>query len=154
MARQRLILAAAGGSAALLLGAVWFQYVLGLFPCALCIWQRWPHLAAVVLGALGLKVPGRIIPALGMLAVLISAGIGGFHVGVEQGWWAGLESCSGQGLAGMSAATLLDPLADAPEPVRCDQVAWSLLGLSMAGWNVLASLALAAIWWRAARKPA
>ena len=152
MTRQTLILAAAGGSAALLLGALWFQYVVGLFPCVLCIWQRWPHLAAVVLGALGLKLPGRLIPVLGALAVLTSAGIAGFHVGVEQGWWAGLESCSGVGIAGMSTATLLDPTAAAPEPVRCDKIAWSLFGISMAGWNLLISLGLAGVWLAAARK--
>ncbi len=152
MSRRSLILAAAGGSAALLLGALWFQFVAGLFPCTLCIWQRWPHLAAVILGAVALKVPGRAIPLLGALAALTTAGIGVFHMGVELGWWAGLASCSGQGIGGMSAATLLDPTAAAPEPVRCDQIAWSLLGLSMAGWNALLSLGLAMLWLGAARK--
>lgn len=154
MPRQSLILAAAGGSAALLLGALWFQYAAGLFPCTLCIWQRWPHLAAVLLGLVALRTRGRAVPLLGLLAVLASAAIGGFHVGVEQGWWAGLESCSGPGIGGMSTATLLDPTADAPAPVRCDQIAWSLLGISMAGWNVIASLGLGVLWLAAARRRA
>jgi len=152
VSRNSLILAAAGGSAALLLGALGFQYIGGLFPCVLCLWQRWPHLVAVILGLIGLRVPGRIVPVLGALAVLTTAGIGMFHVGVEQGWWAGLESCSGRGITGMSTATLLDPTAAAPEPVRCDQIAWSLMGISMAGWNVIASLGLAGLWLAATRK--
>lgn len=154
MTRNSLILLAAGGSAALLLGALGFQYLGGLFPCALCIWQRWPHVLAVVLGALAIKLPAPVLPVLGALAALTSAAIGGFHMGVEYGWWAGLESCSGQGLQGLSVESLLDPTAAAPEPVRCDQITWSLLGISMAGWNMIASLGLTAIWLLAARKRA
>lgn len=153
MTRSRLILLAAAGSAGLLLGALYFQYVLGLFPCALCIWQRWPHLAAVVIGALGLRWPLRSVALLGALAALTTAAIGGFHVGVEQGWWAGLESCTGAGITGLSIDTLLDPTASAPEPVRCDVIAWTFLGISMAGWNMLASLGLAGVWLAAARRP-
>lgn len=154
MTRRFLILVASGGSAALLLGALAFQYIGGLFPCVLCIWQRWPHLAAVGLGAAGLAVPGRVIPWLGALAALTTAGIGAFHFGVEQGWWEGLASCAGAGIEGLSTAALLDPTIAAPEPVRCDRVAWSFVGLSMAGWNVLASLGLAGVWLLAARAPA
>ena len=104
MTRNRLILVAAGGSAALLLGALAFQYIGGLAPCALCLWQRWPHLVAVIIGALALGLRGPVLPVLGALAVLGSAGIAGFHVGVEQGWWVGLASCSGGSLAGISTA--------------------------------------------------
>ena len=151
MTRNRLILVAAGGSAALLLGALAFQYIGGLFPCPLCMWQRWPHLAAIVAGALSLALPGRVWPLLGALAALATAGVGGFHVGVEQGWWAGLDTCSGAGIVGLSTASLLDPTANVPAPARCDDIAWSLLGISMAGWNMLISLALAAVWLAAAK---
>lgn len=148
--RQILILSAAAGSAALLLGALYFQYIVGLFPCVLCIWQRWPHLVAVIAGLIGLKTPNHAIATLGLLATLTTAAIGGFHTGVEQGWWEGLASCTGNDITKLSIDTLLDPTASAPDPVRCDQVAWRFLGLSMASWNMIASLGLAAIWARAA----
>lgn len=154
MTRAGFILVAAGGSAALLLGALAFQYVGGLAPCVLCIWQRWPHLAAVGLGALALGLGGRLWPVLGALAVLTAAGIAGFHVGVEQGWWAGLASCSGGSLAGISTADLLNPEIVVAAPVRCDEVAWSLAGLSMAGWNLVISVGLAAVWLAAALRRA
>lgn len=153
MTRKMLILTAAGGSAALLLGALAFQYLGGMHPCALCLMQRWPHLAAVLIGAVALVVPGRLLPLAGALAALTTAGIGGFHVGVEQLWWPGLDSCTGSGIIGMSVQTLLDPTIAAPEPVRCDEVPWALAGISMAGWNMLVSLGLAALWLLAARKP-
>lgn len=152
MTRKALIIIAAGGSAVLLLGALAFQYVGGLHPCVLCIWQRWPHLVAVGLGLVALVLPGRVWPVLGALAALATAGIGGFHAGVELGWWQGLDSCTGPGLAGLSTQALLDPTANVAAPVRCDAVAWSLLGISMAGWNMLISLGLAAIWLTAAGK--
>lgn len=154
MNRNTLVLAAAGGSAALLLGALAFQYLGGLYPCPLCLWQRWPHLAAVLIGLAALALPGRALPVLGALAALATAGIGGFHSGVEIGWWQGLDSCAGAGIGGLSGAALLDPTANIPPPVRCDAVAWSFLGLSMAAWNMILSLGLAALWLAAARKAA
>lgn len=153
LTRQKtLILVAAGGSAALLLGALAFQYIGGLAPCALCIWQRWPHLAAVLLGLAGLAVGGRIIPILGGLAALISAAIGVLHVGVEQKWWEGLATCTAGTLDGVSTADLLNPAVDVAAVVRCDAIAWQMFGLSMAGWNVVISVALALIWFAAARR--
>ncbi|PWE34191.1 disulfide bond formation protein B [Maritimibacter sp. 55A14] len=150
MTRRQLISLAAGGSAALLLGALAFQYLGGLAPCKLCLWQRWPHGLAVLAGGLGLLLPGVIWPVLGGLGALTSAGIGAYHTGVERGWWPGPTSCSGggEGLGGLSGAELLS-FENAAPVVMCDEVAWELLGLSMASWNVLASLALALIWLRA-----
>ncbi|MEO1176688.1 MAG: disulfide bond formation protein B, partial [Pseudomonadota bacterium] len=89
MTRQRFILLAAGGSAALLLGAFAFQHLGGLAPCKMCIWQRYPHLAAIALGALAVFLPLPVPITLGALAALTTGGIGVFHVGVEQGWWEG-----------------------------------------------------------------
>jgi len=151
MMRNRLIWPAAGGSALLLAGAFGFQYLGGLLPCTLCLWQRWPHAVAVALGAVGLALPGRIWPLLGALAALTTAGIAGFHVGVEQGWWQGLATCAVDNLAGVSVDDLLSVETDVAAPVRCDAIAWSFLGLSMAGWNGVISLALAALWLRAAK---
>jgi disulfide bond formation protein DsbB len=151
MTSKRLVLAASGGSALLLAGAFGFEYLGGLAPCTLCIWQRWPHGAAVVLGALGLAMPQRIWPLLGALAALTTAAIALFHVGVEQTWWQGLASCTVDALAGVSAEDLLSMDTDIGAPVRCDAVPWQFLGLSMAAWNGVISLGLAGIWLRAAR---
>lgn len=149
----RLLVPLAGlGSAGLLAGAFAFQYIGGLAPCALCLWQRWPHAAAVAIMALALVVPHRGLVVLGALAALTTAGIGGFHMGVEYGWWEGLQSCSGGSIAGVSVADLLNPDAAVAAPVRCDAVPWSLLGLSMAGWNMVLSLGLAAVWALALRR--
>ncbi len=152
MTRTPIILAAAAGSLALLLGAFAFQ-ALGYAPCQLCLWQRWPHAAAVVIGVLLLISRQGWLAWLGALAALTTAAIGLFHVGVEQQWWEGLASCTANALAGVSAGDLLSTETTVGAPVRCDQVAWSLLGISMAGFNVLFSLAFAGLWVKAARLP-
>jgi disulfide bond formation protein DsbB len=150
--RKSLTLIATLGSAALLGGAFAFQYIGGLAPCTLCLWQRWPHAAAIVIGFLVLVTGWRGLAWLGALAALATAGIGVFHVGVEQLWWEGLATCTAGSISGISAADLLNPAADVAAPVRCDAIAWSMLGISMAGWNAILSLGLAAVWVKAARK--
>lgn len=152
LSRAMLTLTATLGSAALLAGAFAFQYLGGLSPCQLCLWQRWPHAAAVLIGLVALATGWRGLLWLGALAALTTAGIGGFHVGVEQGWWAGLATCTAGSISGISAADLLNPAADVAAPVRCDAIAWQMLGISMAGWNLILSLGLAAVWVMAARK--
>ena len=149
--RPNLILLAASGSAALMIGALLFQYVGEMPPCKLCYWQRYPHIAAIVIGVAALAIPGRALPLLGALAMLATAGIGGYHTGIERGWWPGPESCSGEsGLGSLSGGDLLS--TDLPAGVvMCDQVAWEMFGLSMASWNMLASLLLALIWLWASR---
>lgn len=154
MTRNMTILLAAGGSVALLAGALAFQYLGGLAPCTLCIWQRWPHLAAVVIGLAALALPGRVLPVLGAVAALATAGVGAFHVGVEQGWWQGLASCSAGSIAGLSVDDLLNPNVAVAAPVRCDEIPWSMAGLSMAGWNMVLSALLSALWLLAAARPA
>lgn len=145
--RTRLFAAVAGaGSFGLLAGAFAFQYLGGLAPCALCLWQRWPHGAAVAIMLCALVIPSRVLMWLGALATLTTAGIGGFHMGVEYGWWEGLSSCSGSSISGLSLDDMLNPNAAVAPPVRCDQVPWSLLGVSMAGWNMILSTGLAAVW--------
>ena len=150
MTRRMLILLATLGSAGLLLGALAFQYVGGLAPCTLCIWQRWPHLAAVLIGCLALRFGGRALPLLGMLAALATAGLALFHTGVERHWWEGLASCSAGSIEGVSVQDLLDPAKAVAPVVRCGDVAWQMAGLSMASWNGILSLALAGIWLLAA----
>jgi disulfide bond formation protein DsbB len=152
------LLLAAGGSLAILAGAFAFQYLGGLAPCQLCLWQRWPHAAAIVIGLLALLVsrgtPGRILPLLGALAALATAAIGVFHVGVEQKWWEGLASCTAGSISGISAADLLNPDVSVGAVVRCDAIAWQMLGISMAGWNVILSSLLALLWVAAYRRSA
>ena len=135
------------GSAALLLGAFGFQYLVGLAPCPLCIWQRWPHAAAIVAGAAALLLKGpaaRIAMAAAALSLLVGAAIAGYHVGIEQKWWAGPDTCSAPDFGSLTPGQLLEALKAAPV-VRCDEVPWSLAGISMAGWNGLLSLVLAGL---------
>jgi disulfide bond formation protein DsbB len=147
---QRRALGPILGSLALLLGALGFQYLGGLAPCHLCLLQRWPHAIAIALGLLLLAWPRRPLALIAALVVLAGAGIAGYHVGVEQGWWQGPASCTAPVPGASSAGDLLDQILATPV-VLCDQVAWSLWGISMAGWNAILSLGLAWLWWRAAQ---
>ena len=150
MTRSSLIALAAGGSAALVLGAWAFQ-LMGWQPCAMCLWQRWPHYAAVLIGVVALSVPGRALPLLGALAAAATAAIGVYHSGVERKWWEGPSSCTGTGgLDGLSGADLLS--TDAPALVLCDTFTPFFLGLSMANWNAIASSLLVLAWLAAARR--
>ena len=129
--------------AALLAGALGSQYLGGLHPCEMCHWQRWPHYAAVplALGAFLFPAGSRGATTLTLLAALsiaVSGATGVFHAGVEYGWWEGLTTCTAGG------PMTLDDIMSVPL-VRCDEVQWSLLGVSMAGWNALFSLGGAAL---------
>jgi len=142
------MLSAGAGSAALLAGALGFQFIGGLAPCPLCIWQRWPHVAAVVIAVLAVTVlwrHTRPLAVLGMLATLVSAGLGLYHTGIERGWWEGPDSCTSSDITNLSTAELMALILDAPL-VRCDEVQWDLFGLSLASWNAAISLGLAALW--------
>jgi disulfide bond formation protein DsbB len=146
MRSDMLVWLAALGSVALLGGAFGFQYFGGLAPCEMCIWQRWPHALAFVLGALAMvwAAGRRALALLGAAVMTVSAGLGLFHAGVERKWWEGVTECSvAQG--DLSTDALLDAILNAPV-VRCDQVAWEMFGLSMASWNGVISLVLAGLW--------
>lgn len=144
--RSRIALAGFG-SFALLFGALAFQYLGGLAPCPMCIWQRWPHLAAILfaLAALGFTAPRRVLILGGALSAATTAGIGVYHAGVEQRWWEGPSSCAGFDPSQMTPDELFQHLAAAPL-VRCDEIPWEFLGVSMAGWNALLSAVLVIIW--------
>ncbi len=143
---------AAMGSAALLGAALFFEMVLDMQPCQLCIWQRWPHVVAVVLGVAVWAWPLAPLMLAGALASATSGGIAVYHTGVERGWFEGPSACSGGvDLTRLSAEEMLDRILAAPV-VRCDEVPWELLGLSMASWNALASFALAGVWLVALRR--
>jgi disulfide bond formation protein DsbB len=123
--------------AALMAGALGSQIYGGLYPCEMCHWQRWPHEAAIGIAILAffVKPPARaVLVALAAIAVLISGGIGIFHAGVEYGWWEGLTTCSNTAAGGSLADIMKAPL------IRCDVPQWTLLGVSLAGFNALFSL--------------
>lgn len=129
----------------LMVGALGSQFIGGLFPCEMCHWQRWPHYGAIVLALLAFGSPPpsrRFLVWLAALAILISGGIGGWHAGVEYGWWEGLTRCTAPPSGSISAILQASP-------VRCDEVQWSLFGVSLAGFNALisvsAALAIAAL---------
>lgn len=136
------------GSLALLLGAYGFQYIGGLQPCHLCLLQRAPHGIAILIGILILVWPVRGFALLAGLVVLAGAVIAGYHVGVEQHWWAGPASCTSAAPVTGDPGALLDQILATPT-VLCDAIAWSWLGISMAGWNAIASLVLGWLWFRA-----
>jgi len=120
--------------AGLLAGAYVSELVFGLFPCEMCWWQRWPHFAALVFAVLGFAIsPARLWASLAALAIFVSGVIGGFHAGVEYGWWDGLTSC-----ATYSADVDVMDFNSAPL-IRCDVAPWTLFGISLAGWNFLFS---------------
>lgn len=131
--------------AALLGGALISQYGFGLYPCEMCMWQRWPHLVAILLAAaaLAFRRISMVVPLVvaAAIAILISGLIGGFHAGVEYDWWEGLTSCSTNLPAG---GDMLDSIMNAPL-VRCDVAPWTLFGISLAGFNFLLSVSGAAL---------
>lgn len=133
-------------------GAFAFQHLGGLDPCVLCIYQRWAWAAVIAASVLALAfarngAAARILLVLTGLAMLIGAGLAGFHVGVEQHWWAGTSECSGITGKAQTVEELKRQLFATPV-TRCDEVAWSLAGISMAGWNLILSLtgAVLLIW--------
>jgi disulfide bond formation protein DsbB len=139
-------------AAATLAGAWFFQLVLDIPPCPLCLEQRYAYYLALPLGALVAFAAMRGAPrpvllaglAILVLAALGNAWLGGYHAGVEWGLWQGPTDCTGPvGNLG-SAGNLLERL-DTVKVIRCDEVQWRFLGLSLAGYNVLISLLMAAI---------
>ena len=138
---------------AVLGGAFAFQYLGGLAPCELCLLQRWPWGAVIVFSAVAIFVPAARKPHLYLcaLALTIGTGIAREHVCFEQKGSAGPEACTG----GPSSITSIDELRRkllATQVVRCDEPAWALFGVSMAGYNALASVVLAAFAFAAARR--
>lgn len=145
---RRAALELALASAGLLATAYFFEYVLKILPCELCFWQRKPHFALIALGLLGaaLTRPRLRAAVLLLMALVALAGVGlaFFHVGVEHKWWEGLQGCS----APTAVATTMEAARDLifnSTVVPCDRPGWVFLGISMAGWNGIISLAIA-IW--------
>jgi disulfide bond formation protein DsbB len=144
-------LAVFAASVATILGAWYFQYVLKLPPCPLCLEERLPYHVVIPLSLLmaiaAMVQAPRALLVVGFVAIiaimLVSAGLGAYHAGVEWQWWAGPTDCSGP-ISDLGKKPLLDQLQSI-HVVRCDEAAWRFLGLSLAGYNVLVSLLLATI---------
>ncbi len=133
---------------ALLGGALGSQYLGGLVPCEMCWWQRYPHDGAIVLAALAFSAQAasersRILTLLAALAIAVSGAIGVYHAGVELGIFQGFTTCTSTA-SGATTAELLKSIMKTPL-VRCDQVQFAFLGISMAGWNAILSLGGAAV---------
>lgn len=117
------------------------QFGFNLHPCVLCIYQRWPYVAVMAIAVLGLlltKSFGKrhwydLLCALGFAT---TSGIGMFHVGVEQGWWEGLDGCVADTSSVTSLSDLKAQIMSAPL-VKCDEIPWELFGISMAGFNAI-----------------
>ena len=132
-------------------GAWFFELVLDIRPCPLCLEQRYAYYLAIPLAALvalgASKGVSRRLLGLGLvilaLALLANAGLGAYHAGVEWGFWQGPTDCSGP-ITDLGGGSLLDGL-NKVKVIRCDEVQWRFLGLSLAGYNVLISLAMAAL---------
>ncbi|SEW16225.1 Disulfide bond formation protein DsbB [Aliiroseovarius sediminilitoris] len=139
------LIAFAAISSALILGGAFVFQALGYAPCKLCLWQRWPHAAAIVIGGVALSTKQKALAWLGALAAATTSAIGFFHSGVERKLWDGPSSCTGSGVADMSVDDLLSKINDAPL-IRCDEIPWDLFGVTMANLNAVGALVLAIIW--------
>ena len=136
-----------------LTGAFVAQHWFGLAPCVLCLVQRAPYALTATLAAIGLLVPlgprapGRVLVACGLLFA-VGAVVAGYHVGVQQHWWASIAGCGGAPVTGLDPTSLLNtPLVATPP---CDRVDWRLAGLSLAAYNAMASSLIAVACWVAA----
>ncbi len=152
LSARMLMLLAGLGSAALFFGALFFQFVIGVEPCAMCFWQRWPHRVGIILGLIGAAIPRAIIAAAGAINMAVSFGLAAFHTGVERQWWDGPASCTSRGVdLTASECGLLDPNCGNAIAL-CDEISWSLFGLSMANYNAVISLVLLGLCVAAFRK--
>ncbi len=133
-----------GIAATLILAAAFGFQLAGYHPCEMCWWQRYPYMAIMAVALVATAVPSiPRKPTLLLLALLfaVDAGLAGFHAGVEQRWWEGITTCSGFVGVTDSVNDALDAIMNAPL-IRCDEIAWSLFGISMAGYNFVLATAM------------
>ena len=145
---NKLILSLVICSASVLIAAVYFQYVLGLAPCKLCVWQRFPHVFVIVIGALILFNPKfKLVGTLSALVtILVGTCLAGYHAGIEVKFWPGPKSCSGlMNIKELTPELFLQKILTT-KVIRCDEIPWSFLNISMAGWNLVISFFLTIIW--------
>ena len=139
------------GSLALLLGAYAFEFLGNLKPCKMCLWQRWPHIAAIFIGILIFYTKSILLMRIASLIILAGAVVAFYHVGVELQWWDGPTTCTSGSIANLSSTELMNKILQAPI-IRCDEIQWSFAGLSMAAWNGIFSLILSYSWLKASFK--
>jgi disulfide bond formation protein DsbB len=137
------------GAAAVIGGALLFQYVGGLEPCEMCLLERWPYYIGIPLllaAQLAHRHRGAALLVFGLASVLFlgSTALAFYHVGVEQHWFLGPTACTARPSDANSIEAMREQLM-AMQPVRCDVVQWSLFGISLAGWNFIASVILAGL---------
>jgi disulfide bond formation protein DsbB len=145
-------------SAAVLGSALLSQYWGGLAPCELCLLQRWPWAAAIIISLVAIMAGSRaVLPWVALLLAAVFAvgsALAFYHVGVEKHWFAGPNACTGAATAADTVEALKARILG-QMPVRCDEPAWSLWGISLAGWNLLASLVMGSlsfvVFWRLGR---
>lgn len=157
MRAERIAIALGLVSLALILGALGFQYIGGYPPCEMCMWQRYPHFAAIAVGLVGGSLLyANVLPSslakpiawLTLLCVAITGAMGVYHAGVEWRWWAGPSACTGHAFRLNGALDLNAHI------VSCENAAWRLFGISMAGYNAIISLGAAMVAAFALRKSA
>ena len=141
MTAKQLISITSVSSMAVILAAYYFEYIGGLFPCKLCYWQRYPHFLNILIFPLFYFFFMRSLILIGTGSMFVSTILAFYHVGVEKKYWQGPNSCSNTSIEGLTTDQLLDQIMSSPI-VRCDEIAWELFGISMAGWNVLISFCL------------
>ena len=145
---NKLILSLVICSASVLIAAMYFQYVLGLAPCKLCVWQRFPHVFSIVIGTLILFNPKfKLVGTLSALvAILVGTCLAGYHAGIEAKFWPGPKSCSAlMNIKELTPELFLQKILTT-KVIRCDEIPWSFLNISMAGWNLVISFFLTIIW--------
>ena len=135
-------------SAIVLGAALSSQYWGGLVPCELCVLQRWPWAVAITIAIIALFVGHRpLLPWVALtlgLVFLVSIGFAFYHLGVEQRWFTGPSACTPSTAAPTTLEEMRQRILNA-QVVRCDEVQWSLYGMSLAGLNLLASFVMALI---------
>ncbi|RMB02686.1 disulfide bond formation protein B [Eilatimonas milleporae] len=144
--QTRPVPAAVLAAAAVLAVAYGFQLA-GYPPCEMCYWQRYPYMGVILIGlvSLLLKQDGKVWPVFAAAALFeVTGWIAGFHVGVELGWWEGPTTCTGLPDLSGDPGAALETIMTAPL-IRCDEVAWSLFGISMAGYNFIVAMILAGV---------
>lgn len=147
------------GSAGLLAGAFAFEHIGGLPPCPLCIEQRWAHVGVIVVGVISFALiqtnasarqSARLFNWILGLVFLFAMYKALNHVGIEYGWWAGPASCTASGAVSLDLNDLTRSLDQPTNVVLCDEIAWQMFGISMAGYNALISAGLAVLSFTAA----
>jgi disulfide bond formation protein DsbB len=155
LAMPKSALALMAASALGLIFAFVMQYGFHYEPCILCLWQRVPYVAVFVFAGLALipslRPYAHVLLGLCAIAFMIGAGLALFHTGVERHWWLGTSGCAITPLSGASVEDLRTQLLHTVV-ARCDEISWTLLGFSMANYNMALSLLLAAFGFGAARK--